>query len=62
MHLFIAAALGSLQKEHLLLHDGIILQHAERAVRPGADHRAEVACHGHGDEADGDGAGFGCKK
>lgn len=57
-HLFIAPTLGGLQEEHLLLNDGIILEHAERAVRPGADHCAEVASHGHGDEADGDGAGF----
>lgn len=40
--------------------DGIVLHHAERSVRARAPQRAVVACQGHGDEADGDGAGFGC--
>lgn len=52
--------LGRLKKEHLLLHHGIVLKHAERTVRARADHGAVVARHGHGDEPDGDGSRLGC--
>ena len=39
--------------------DGIIFQHREGLVRARAAEGAVVARHGHGDEADGYGAGFG---
>jgi hypothetical protein len=39
--------------------DRIVLEHAERAVGARAHEGAVVARHGHRDEADGDGAGFG---
>lgn len=57
---FRLSTLRRLKEEHLLLHDGIVLQHAERAVRTRADHGAVVARHGHGDEPDGDGSRLGC--
>lgn len=58
--LFIPTTLRSLQEQDLLLHDGVVLEHAERAVRTGTDHRAIEAGHGHGDEAHGDGARLDC--
>lgn len=56
--LFGLAALGRLEEKHLLLHDGVVLEHAERAVHARPDHRAVVARQSHGDQAHGDGAGF----
>ena len=58
--LFIPTTLRSLQKQDLLLHDGVVLEHAERTVRTGTDHRAIETGHGHGDEAHGDGARLDC--
>ena len=40
--------------------DRIILEHAERSTLARPDHGPVVASQGHGDESDGDGAGFGC--
>jgi hypothetical protein len=40
--------------------NGVVFQHAQRPVRSRPDERLVVACHGHGDEADGYGAGFRC--
>lgn len=40
--------------------DGIIFQHGQRLVGARPPEGSVVACHGHGDEADGYGAGFGC--
>jgi hypothetical protein len=47
-----------LQEQNLLLHDRVIFQHREGSRGSWAHHGAEEACHGHADEADGDGAGF----
>lgn len=44
----------------MLLDDGIVLHHAERAVHTGSDQCAVVASHGHGDQPDGDGSGLCC--
>lgn len=55
-HLFRLSTFGRLEEEHLLLHDGVVLEHGERAVRTGPDHGAVETCHRHGDQADGDGA------
>ena len=55
----IASPLGGLEEEDLLLDDGIVFEHAERAMGARADHGAVVAGQGHGDEADGDGTRFG---
>lgn len=55
-NLFRPPTLGSLEEQHLLLHDRIVLEHAERPVQARSDHCAIVARHGHGDQADGDGA------
>lgn len=49
-----------LQEQHLLLHHGVVLEHAQRPRRSGTHHRAVVARQGHADEPDGDGAGFLC--
>lgn len=40
--------------------DGIIFQHGQWLVGARPPEGSVVACHGHGDEADGYGAGFGC--
>lgn len=53
--LFVLPALGRFKEKHLLLDDGIVLHHAERAVHTRPDHCAVVARHGHGDQPDGDG-------
>jgi hypothetical protein len=39
--------------------DRIVFQHAQRAMRTRPRERLVVACHGHGNEAHGDRAGFG---
>lgn len=56
--LFRLPALRRLEEKHLLLHDGVVLEHAERSVRARPDHRAVVARQGHGDQPDGHRAGF----
>ena len=53
-----SSTLGRLEEQHLLLHNGIVLEHAERAVRPGSNHRSEEAGHGHGNQANRDGTGL----
>lgn len=58
--LFVLSTLRRLKEKHLLLHDGIVLHHAERAVHTRPDHCAVVAGHGHGDEPDGNGSGLCC--
>jgi hypothetical protein len=45
--LFVLSALGRFKEKHLLLDDGVVLHHAERAVHTRPDHRAVVARHGH---------------
>lgn len=45
--LFVLSALGRFKEKHLLLDDGVVLHHAERAVHTWPDHRAVVARHGH---------------
>lgn len=57
-NLFGLAALGRFKEKHLLLHDGVVLEHAEGAVHTRPDHGAVVACQSHGDQAHGDSAGF----
>lgn len=56
--LFRLPALRRLEEKHLLLHDGVVLEHAERSVRARPDYRAVVARQGHGDQPDGHRAGF----
>ena len=56
-----SSTLGRLEEQHLLLHNGIVLEHAERAVRPGSNHRSEEAGHGHGNQANRDGTGLSCR-
>ena len=47
-------------KEERKRTNRIILEHAERSALARPDHGSVVAGQGHGDEADGDGAGFCC--
>lgn len=54
-HLFRLSTLGRFKEKHLLLHDRIVLEHGERAVRTGPDHGAIETRHRHGNQADGDG-------
>lgn len=53
--LFRLSTLGRFKEKHLLLHDRIVLEHGERAVRTGPDHSAIETRHRHGNQADGDG-------
>ena len=55
-NLFRLSTLGRFEEEHLLLDNGVVLEHGERAVRTGPDHGAVEARHRHGNQADGDGA------
>lgn len=55
-HLFRLSTLGRFKEKHLLLHDGIVLEHGERTVRTGPDHGTVETSHRHGNQADGDGA------
>lgn len=59
-NLLIPSTLRSLQKQDLLLHDGIVLEHTKRTVRTGTDHRAIETGHGHGNETHGDSARLDC--
>lgn len=59
-HLFRLSTLGRLQEKHLFLHDGVVLEHGERAVRTGPDHGAVESRHRHGNQADGDSARLRC--
>jgi hypothetical protein len=49
-----------LQEKHLLLNNGIVLEHAQRSVGTWPDECLIIACHRHADEPDGDCAGFHC--
>lgn len=60
--LFALSTLGRLKEKHLLLDNRVVLHHAERAMQTGPDHRAIITSHGHGDQADGDGSGLGCRE
>lgn len=42
--------------------DWIVLHHAQGTVHAGPAEGAVVSCHGHGEEADGNGAGFSWKE
>jgi len=52
--LFRLSTLGRLEEQHLLLDDGVVLDHTEGSVCSRPDHSAVVARHGHGDQPDGD--------
>lgn len=41
------STLGSLQEEHFFLDNRIVLEHAQRTVHTGPNHRSEVASQGH---------------
>lgn len=56
-----SSTLGRLEEQHLLLHNGIVLEHAERAVCPGSNHRSKEAGHGHGNQANRNGTGLSCR-
>jgi len=47
-----------LQKQHLLLHHGVVLQHTQRPARARPHQRAEIPRHGHRHQPHGDGARF----
>lgn len=49
-----------LEEQHLLLDDGVVLQHAQRARRPWPHQRPVVARHGHAEETHRDRARLGC--
>lgn len=58
--LFVLSTLGRFKEKHLLLNDRVVLHHAERTVHTGADHRAVVTRHSHGDQPNGNGTGLRC--
>lgn len=47
------------EEKDVFAHHGVVLHHAHRVGRAGTPKGAEVACHRHADQADGDHAGFG---
>lgn len=56
-----SSTLGRLEEQHLLLHNGVVFEHAERAVRPGSNHRSKEAGHGHGNQTNRNGTGLSCR-
>lgn len=59
---FRLSSLGRLEEQHLLLHDGVVLEHAEGTVCTRPDQGAVVAGHGHGDQPDRDRARLRCRE